>query len=171
MFVGLIWFFTSQTTNLSVMSGRVFLGRTSTKLGWMCLAQGHNTVRPMTLEPPAPRSRVKHSTTEALHSLVVLLGINDCICITYPATTECRNLEALSTTSSHTLDTDPSSNKLASGKDWRASRDSCSSSIHRSESSPDLQARRRNAKAKLRAALDPTRASPIVAFSAGFMLL
>ena len=27
----------------------------------MCLAQGHNTVR---LEPAAPRSPVKHSTTE-----------------------------------------------------------------------------------------------------------
>ena len=32
----------------------------------MCLAQGHNAVR---LEPAAPKSRVKHSTTEPLRSL------------------------------------------------------------------------------------------------------
>lgn len=86
----------------------------------------------------------------------------------YPATTECRNLDALSTTSSHTDDTDPSSNRVASGRDWRASRDSCSSSLQRSASSPERQARRRNANAKLRAARDPTRARPMVAFSAGF---
>ena len=36
----------------------------------MCLAQGHNTVTPVRLEPAAPRSRVKHSTTERLCSLV-----------------------------------------------------------------------------------------------------
>ena len=35
----------------------------------MCLAQGHNPVMPMRLEPVAPRSRVKHSTTEPLRSL------------------------------------------------------------------------------------------------------
>ena len=29
----------------------------------MDLAQGHNTVTPVRLEPAAPRSRVKHSTT------------------------------------------------------------------------------------------------------------
>ena len=55
-------------TNLSVIQGRVFLGRTSTKLGLMCLAQGHNAVTPLRLEPAAPRSRVKHSTTEPLRS-------------------------------------------------------------------------------------------------------
>ena len=32
----------------------------------MCLAQGHNTVTLKRLEPAAPRSRVKHSTTEPL---------------------------------------------------------------------------------------------------------
>ena len=32
----------------------------------MCLAQGHNTVTPVRLVPAAPRSRVKHSTTEPL---------------------------------------------------------------------------------------------------------
>ena len=30
----------------------------------MSLAQGHNTVTPVRLEPGAPRSRVKHSATE-----------------------------------------------------------------------------------------------------------
>ena len=30
----------------------------------MCLAQGHNAVPQVRLEPAAPRSRVKHSTTE-----------------------------------------------------------------------------------------------------------
>ena len=35
----------------------------------MCLAQGHNAVRPVRFEPKAPRSRVKHYTTEPLHSL------------------------------------------------------------------------------------------------------
>ena len=32
------------------------------------LAQGHNTVTPVRLDPAAPRSRVKHSTTEPLSS-------------------------------------------------------------------------------------------------------
>ena len=35
----------------------------------MCLAQGHNAVTLVRLEPAAPRSRVKHSTTEPLRSL------------------------------------------------------------------------------------------------------
>lgn len=90
---------------------------------------------------------------------------------TYPLTTPCRKPEALSTTSSQTLDTRLSSKSVASGRDCRASSDSCNSSLHRSESSPDRHARRRKAKAKLRAALDPTLAKPIVAFSAGFMEL
>ena len=51
--------------NLSVMYGWVFLGWTSTKLGLMCLAQGHNAVK---TDPVPPRSLVKHSTTEPLHS-------------------------------------------------------------------------------------------------------
>ena len=49
--------------NLSVMSGRVFLGWTCTKLGLMCLPQGHNAVTPVRLEPVALRSRVKHWAT------------------------------------------------------------------------------------------------------------
>ena len=34
----------------------------------MCLAQGHKAVTPERLEPAAPRSQVKHSTTEPLRS-------------------------------------------------------------------------------------------------------
>ena len=54
--------------SLSVMKGLVFLAWTSTKLGFMHLAQGHNTVTPVRLKPVAPRSQVKHSTTEPLLS-------------------------------------------------------------------------------------------------------
>ena len=59
--------------NLSVTSGRVFLGWTSTKLGRMFLTQGHNAVTPVRLEPVALRSRVKHSTTKPLRSLYILM--------------------------------------------------------------------------------------------------
>ena len=40
----------------------------------MCLAQGHNAVKPVRLEPAAPLSQVKHSTTEPLRSLWVCLS-------------------------------------------------------------------------------------------------
>ena len=46
--------------NFSVMSGRVFLVWTSTKQGLMCLAQGHNAVMPVRLEPATPLSQGKH---------------------------------------------------------------------------------------------------------------
>ena len=39
----------------------------------MCLAQGHNTVMPVRLQPAAPQSPVKHSTNEPLRSLLYLL--------------------------------------------------------------------------------------------------
>ena len=55
--------------NFSVMSGRVFLGLTSTKQGLMCLAQGHNAVTAVRLKPASSLSQVKHSTTEPLQSL------------------------------------------------------------------------------------------------------
>ena len=58
--------------NLSVTSGRVFLGWTSTKLGLVCLAQGNKAVMPVRLEPAALQSQVKHSTTEPLCSLFYL---------------------------------------------------------------------------------------------------
>ena len=68
-----VWFDSLRPdNNLSVMKVRVFLGWTSTKLGLMCLTQGHSTVMPMRLEPAAPRSRVKHSTTEPLRSLNIV---------------------------------------------------------------------------------------------------
>ena len=54
--------------NLSVMSGWVFLGCTSTKQGLICLVKGHNPVTPVRLEPVALRSQGKHSTTEPLRS-------------------------------------------------------------------------------------------------------
>ena len=59
----------------SFMSGRVFLGLTSTWQGLMCLAQGHNTVMPVSLEPAALQSQVKHSTTELPNLLwLILIG-------------------------------------------------------------------------------------------------
>ena len=51
----------------SVMSVWVFLGLTSIKLKLMCLAQGHNTVKRVRLNP-SPHSQDTHSTTEALHT-------------------------------------------------------------------------------------------------------
>ena len=66
LFVCLISFFSLQSTIFQ--SGRVFLGWTSTKQGLMCLAQGHNTVTPVMLEPVPLRFRVNHSTTEPLRS-------------------------------------------------------------------------------------------------------
>ena len=57
----------APVNNLSVESEQVFLGWTSTKLGLMCLAKGHNA---------ALRSRVKHSTTEPLHSHRFLVKYN-----------------------------------------------------------------------------------------------
>ena len=50
------------------MSGQVFLGWTITKPGLMCLAQGHNAMTQVRLEPVALPSRVEHSTTEPLPS-------------------------------------------------------------------------------------------------------
>ena len=44
----------------------------------MCLAQGHNAVTPARLEPAALRSRIKHSTTEPLRSLLHLLFFTFC---------------------------------------------------------------------------------------------
>ena len=42
--------------NFSVTSVWVFLGSISTKQGLICLAQGHNYVMPVSLEPATPRS-------------------------------------------------------------------------------------------------------------------
>ena len=56
---------------ISVMSGRVFLGWTSTKQGLICLAQEHNAVTLMRREPATSQSRVKHSTNEPLRSQII----------------------------------------------------------------------------------------------------
>ena len=67
LFCLFVWFDSLHPiNNLSVIKGRVFLGWTSTKLGLMCLAQGHNAVTLVRLELAAPRSRVKHSTTKPM---------------------------------------------------------------------------------------------------------
>ena len=49
----------------------------STKHGLMCLAQGHNVVTQVRLEPVAPQSQVKHSTTEPLRSHQTFV-VKDC---------------------------------------------------------------------------------------------
>ena len=43
----------------------------------MCLAQGHNTVIPVRLEPATPQPRVKHYTTEPLCSLSTKMYVVD----------------------------------------------------------------------------------------------
>ena len=40
--------------NFSVMSGQIFLGRSSTKQSIKCLSQRHNAVPPVRLEPANP---------------------------------------------------------------------------------------------------------------------
>ena len=62
-----------SVNNLLVMSGRVFLGLTSTKQGLMYFAQGHNAVTSMMLEQTALWSPVKSSTTEPLRPLFHLM--------------------------------------------------------------------------------------------------
>ena len=46
----------------------------------MCLAQGHNRVMPVRLEPATPQSQVKHSTTEPLRSLKTL-SVSVYVCV------------------------------------------------------------------------------------------
>ena len=53
----------------SVMSGQICLGWPSTKQRITFLAQKHNAVPLVRLEPTTPQSRVKHSITEPLCSL------------------------------------------------------------------------------------------------------
>ena len=50
-----------QSTIFSVMSG-CFLDLTSTEQRIKCIAQGHNKVHPIRLEPATPQPQVKHST-------------------------------------------------------------------------------------------------------------
>ena len=65
-----VWFDSLRPiNNLSVIKGQIFLGWTSTKLRINVLAQGYNAVTLVRLEPAAPLSRVKHSTTEPMRFL------------------------------------------------------------------------------------------------------
>ena len=68
-----VWFDSLRSCQqcFSMSDGRIFLGWSSTKQGLMGLAQRHNTVTPVRLEPAALRSRVKHSTTEPLRSTYI----------------------------------------------------------------------------------------------------
>ena len=75
-------------------------------------------------------------------------------------TTELRKVSVLSTTSSQTGEMFCRWNREAGARVLRASRESVRRPVQRSPSSPDLQALLRKAKAKLRAALDPSLASP-----------
>ena len=44
----------------------------------MFMLKDHNVVKPVRLDPAAPRSRVKHSTTEPLRSLYVsMFSVNE----------------------------------------------------------------------------------------------
>ena len=68
------WILFVPVNNFSEMSKRVFLGWASTKQGLMCLAKGHNAVKPVRLVTTAPRSRVKYFNTEPLRSLSYTLS-------------------------------------------------------------------------------------------------
>ena len=58
----------------SVMSRRAFLVEPVLSFGLMSLAQEHKAVTPARLKPAAHQSRVKHSTTEPLRSLIKWLN-------------------------------------------------------------------------------------------------
>ena len=68
-FFGLIYV---PVDNFSVMRGRVFLGLTSTKQWFMCLAQRHNTATLVWLKHSTPWFVLKHSTTEPLGSCTAI---------------------------------------------------------------------------------------------------
>ena len=60
----------APVNNFSAISGRVILGRTSTKQGLMCHAQGHKAVTPVRLEPQSLcLGSSTLATTELLRSL------------------------------------------------------------------------------------------------------
>ena len=69
--------------------------------------------------------------------------------------TDLKNFEVRSTTSNQTADTVDSSKSEAGGSNLKASKVSSKRSVQRSPSSPLRQARRKKAKAKLKAARDP----------------
>ena len=76
LFVCLVLFFTSHQQSFSYIGTCLPGLNYSTKLGLMCPAQGYDIVTNMRLEPAAPRSRVKHSTTELITAYVAVFGYN-----------------------------------------------------------------------------------------------
>ena len=68
----LIWFFTSHQQSFSY-KGMGLPGLNQYYARINVLAHGHNAVTLVRLKPEALRSRVKHSTTEPLHSLTMKL--------------------------------------------------------------------------------------------------
>lgn len=99
-----------------------------------------------------------------------LVVINPSQISTHSRTTDLKNVEAFSTVSSHTEEMHPVSKSDASGRARNALRVSLKSSLQRSESSPDLQARRSEANAKLIAMVHPTRARVARGFSSETLL-
>ena len=67
-FICLIWLFTSHQQYFSY-KGTGLPGLNQYQARINVLAQRHNAMTPVRLEPMALRSRVKHSSTEPLHSL------------------------------------------------------------------------------------------------------
>ena len=68
LFVCFDWILYNSVNSISVISGQVFMGLTSTKQRINCLAQGHNAVALVRIEHVTPRSRVKHFV-KRLHGL------------------------------------------------------------------------------------------------------
>ena len=68
-FICLIWFFTSQSTIFHLRQDGSSWVEPVLSLRLMCLAQGHNAVTLVRLEPVTLWSWIRHSTTEPLHSL------------------------------------------------------------------------------------------------------
>ena len=67
-----------RINNFSVMSGR---SHNQYCRELMCLAQGHNTMTPVGIEPRTSRLGVRRSTTTLPHSLleyyIIVIGIGD----------------------------------------------------------------------------------------------
>ena len=64
-----VWFDSLRPSQyVSIMSEQVFLGSTSTRQWLMCLAEGHNAVPLLRLEPTTLWSQFKHYTTEPIRS-------------------------------------------------------------------------------------------------------
>ena len=86
--VGGTWVLNTNTTTFQstifqlCQDGSSWVQPVHTKQGLMCLAQGHNSVTPLRLDPAAPWSQVKHFTTEPLHSCSSFVQklMLDCAC-------------------------------------------------------------------------------------------